>query len=71
MLLCAAFVWGMSFPAQTAASEVVGPFTFIAGKSSIACLFALGMIAFRRLARRGEVERGGAEDGRCGRRRAA
>ena len=51
-LLIAAFVWGMSFPAQTAASEVVGPFTFIAGKSSVACLFALGMIAVRRATRR-------------------
>lgn len=52
-LLVAAFVWGMSFPAQSAASEVVGPFTFIAGKSSVACLFALGMIAVRRATRRG------------------
>lgn len=51
-LLVAALVWGMSFPAQSAASEVVGPFTFIAGKSSVACLFALGMIAVRRATRR-------------------
>lgn len=50
-LLCAAFVWGMSFPAQSIASESVGPFTFIAGKSTVACLFALGMIAVRHAAR--------------------
>lgn len=56
-LLVAAFVWGMSFPAQSAASEVVGPFTFIAGKSSVACLFALGMIAVRRATRRGGSRR--------------
>ena len=52
-LLGAAFVWGMSFPAQSAASDVVGPFTFIASKSLVACLFALAMIAVRRATRRG------------------
>lgn len=52
-LFLAAFVWGMSFPAQTAASEVVGPFTFIAGKSSIACLFMLVLIGLRKATRRG------------------
>lgn len=52
-LFLAAFVWGMSFPAQTAASEVVGPFTFIAGKSSVACLFMLVLIGLRKATRRG------------------
>lgn len=51
-LFAAALVWGMSFPAQTAASEVVGPFTFIAGKSSVACLFMLALIALRKATRR-------------------
>lgn len=51
-LFAAALVWGMSFPAQTAASEVVGPFTFIAGKSSVACLFMLVLIALRKVTRR-------------------
>lgn len=51
-LFAAALVWGMSFPAQTAASEVVGPFTFIAGKSSVACLFMLVLIALRKATRR-------------------
>lgn len=46
-LLGAAFVWGMSFPAQSAASEVVGSFTFIAGKSTIAGLFMVALIAGR------------------------
>ena len=52
-LFLAAFVWGMSFPAQTAASEVVCPFTFIAGKSSVACLFMLVLIGLRKATRRG------------------
>ncbi len=51
-LFAAALVWGMSFPAQTAASEVVGPFTFIAGKSSVACLFMLALIVLRKATRR-------------------
>ena len=51
-LLAAAFVWGMAFPAQTAASEVVGHFTFIAAKSSVACLFMLLLIGLRRVTSR-------------------
>lgn len=51
-LFAASLVWGMSFPAQTAASEVVGPFTFIAGKSSVACLFMVTLIVLRKVTRR-------------------
>ena len=50
-LFAAALVWGMSFPAQTAASEVVGPFKFIAGKSSVACLLMLELIELRKVKR--------------------
>ena len=60
-LFLAAFVWGMSFPAQTAASEVVGPFTFIAGKSAVACLFMLVLIGLRKATRR-RASQGGAAD---------
>ena len=48
VLLGAALAWGMSFPAQSAASEVVGHFTFIAAKSAVACLFMLVLIGLRR-----------------------
>lgn len=52
MLLGAAFVWGMAFAAQSAASEVVGSFSFIAGKSTVACLFMAALIAGRHVAKR-------------------
>lgn len=54
-LFCAALVWGLSFPAQSVASDVVGSFTFIAGKSSVAFLFALAMIAARVSMRKKQV----------------
>lgn len=46
-LFGAALVWGVAFAAQTSASEHVGSFSFIAGKSSVACLFLALLIAGR------------------------
>lgn len=48
-LLGAALLWGVAFAAQSSASDIVGPFTFIAGKSSVACMFLLGLIGVRHL----------------------
>lgn len=55
-LLGAALVWGLAFPAQSIASNTVGPFTFIAAKSTIAALF-LGIILSIRFSRQTQEER--------------
>lgn len=53
-LFTAALVWGIAFAAQSSASEVVGSFTFITGKSAVACVFLLVLIGIRHL-RKGAV----------------
>ena len=63
-LFMAALVWGMAFAAQSAASDVVGPFTFIAGKSSVACVFLLFLIGVRHLRKRVLALRQGAAGAR-------
>lgn len=56
-LFGAALFWGMAFAAQTAGSEHVGSFTFIAGKSTVACMFLALLILGRRLMGRGGTSR--------------
>lgn len=46
-LLCAALFWGGAFAAQSMASEYIGSFGFIAGKSIVASLFLAVLIAGR------------------------
>lgn len=48
MLLGAALIWGMAFPAQSIAADTVQPFTFIAAKSAVAAAF-LGIILLLRI----------------------
>lgn len=49
-LLCAALFWGGAFAAQSMASDHIGSFGFIAGKSIVASLFLGALIAGRFLA---------------------
>ena len=65
-LLGAALLWGVAFAAQSAAADVVGPFSFIAGKSSVACLFLLLLIAGRAARTRGRKAAGRANAGDAG-----
>lgn len=56
-LFGAALLWGVAFAAQSSAADVVGSFTFIAGKSSVACVFLLCLIGVRHLRKRSLAHR--------------
>lgn len=45
MLLAAAMIWGAAFVAQTVGMDYVGPFTFQASRSLLACLVLIPVIA--------------------------
>ena len=47
MLLLAAFLWGTTFVAQSLGAELVGPFTYLMGRSWIAVVVLLPVIAMR------------------------
>ena len=47
MLLLAAFLWGTTFVAQSLGAELVGPFTYLMGRSWIAVVVLLPVIAVR------------------------
>lgn len=47
MLLMAAFLWGTTFVAQSLGAELVGPFTYLMGRSWIAVVILLPVIALR------------------------
>lgn len=49
ILLITALIWGTAFVAQTSASETVSAFTFNMGRSIVAALFLLVVIAIRKL----------------------
>ena len=48
LLVCAAFIWGTAFVAQSVGSGYMGAFTFLAGRSWLACVFLLGLLFVRR-----------------------
>lgn len=48
MLVLCAFIWGTAFVAQSIGSGYVGPYTFLASRSWLACAFLLGLMLFRR-----------------------
>lgn len=54
-LLCASFIWGTAFVAQSVGMEYVGPFTFVAVRSFIAALslFLVSLLQKRRIRQRG------------------
>ncbi|MDD4849747.1 MAG: DMT family transporter [Gemmiger sp.] len=45
LLMLAAFIWGTAFVAQSVGSGYVGPYTFLASRSWLACLFLAGVMA--------------------------
>ena len=48
LLVGAAFIWGTAFVAQSVGSGYVGPYTFLASRSWLACVFLLGLMAVLR-----------------------
>ena len=48
LLFLAAFIWGVPFVAQSVGSGYVGPYTFLASRSWLACVFLLGLMAVLR-----------------------
>ena len=55
LLICAAFIWGTAFVAQSVGSGYMGAYTFLASRSWLACVFLLGMLFVRRA---GQKKRG-------------
>ena len=47
LLICAAFIWGTAFVAQSVGSGYMGAYTFLASRSWLACVFLLGMLLVR------------------------
>ena len=57
LLTLGAFIWGVAFVAQSVGSGYVGPYTFLASRSWLACLFLLGVLAVQRRVRAAERAR--------------
>lgn len=55
LLICAAFIWGTAFVAQSVGSSYMGAYTFLASRSWLACVFLMGMLLVRRA---GQKKRG-------------
>lgn len=49
LLVFAALLWGTAFVAQSVGSSYMGPYTFLASRSWLACAFLLGLMAVRRV----------------------
>ena len=52
LLVFAALIWGTAFVAQSVGSGYMGPYTFLASRSWLACAFLLGLMAVRRVGQR-------------------
>lgn len=48
MLVLCAFIWGTAFVAQSVGSDHMGPYTFLASRSWLACAFLFGLVLVRR-----------------------
>ena len=48
LLVFAALIWGTAFVAQSVGSGYMGPYTFLASRSWLACVFLLGLMGVRR-----------------------
>ena len=46
----ASFIWGTAFVAQSVGADHMGPYSFLAGRSWLACVFLLGLMAVLRKA---------------------
>ena len=42
LLMGASFIWGTAFVAQSVGADHMGPYSFLAGRSWLACVFLLG-----------------------------
>ena len=49
LLVFAALIWGTAFVAQSVGSGYMGPYTFLASRSWLACIFLLGLMGVRRV----------------------
>ena len=58
LLVCGAFIWGTAFVAQSVGSGYMGPYTFLASRSWLACVFLIGLLLVRRA---GQKKQGGAQ----------
>ncbi|MGN0974438.1 MAG: DMT family transporter [Gemmiger sp.] len=47
LLMLGALIWGVAFVAQSVGSGYVGPYTFLAARSWLACAFLLGILLVR------------------------
>lgn len=50
LLMGASFIWGTAFVAQSVGADHMGPYCFLAGRSWLACVFLLGLMAVLRKA---------------------
>ena len=50
LLMGASFIWGTAFVAQSVGADYMGPYTFLASRSWLACVFLLGLMAVLRKA---------------------
>ena len=50
LLMGASFIWGTAFVAQSVGANYMGPYTFLASRSWLACVFLLGLMAVLRKA---------------------
>ena len=50
LLMGASFIWGTAFVAQSVGADHMGPYSFLAGRSWLACVFLLGLMAVLRKA---------------------
>lgn len=57
MLVLCAFIWGTSFVAQSVSCDYVGPYTFLASRSWLACVFLAGVMAVRRFVQKKQGSR--------------
>ena len=57
MLVVAALIWGTAFVAQSVGSGYMGPYTFLASRSWLACAFLLGLMGVRRANQRRQGKR--------------
>ena len=46
MLMACAFIWGTAFVAQSVGSDYMGPYTFLASRSWLACVFLLAFALY-------------------------
>lgn len=65
LLVLGSVIWGMAFVAQSVGSEYVGPYTFLAARSWLACLFLMAWILLRHFCESRKEHRAVRADGRC------